>query len=174
MAIPRVTSDERQQVGQFETAPATWLRRALNRIRGLSLPWKGKSTTVPSGHQSTSKDPYTYANDVARTVFETTNKVTSLLKNRPPEDSNLDLQLISFHEDDRRKGLAAIFATGTVVFTGRENVLLVPARTLQILDKLHIRYYPVPISDSPEDAPTTHTGSAADGASFRRFTSDVA
>jgi len=56
-----------------------------------------------------------------------------------PEDA--EYKPITFDPADRLTGLTAVFVAGTVLFTKEKDVIMVPNRTLHILDELGIRYY---------------------------------
>jgi K+-transporting ATPase c subunit len=81
-----------------------------------------------------------FADDKARIGFEIAERASALAATLPPEAADLQTSPITFAAQYKHRGLAAVFATGTAIFTGQPGVLLVPARTLQVLEKLDIPY----------------------------------
>jgi hypothetical protein len=81
-----------------------------------------------------------FADERTRIGWEIVQAVERIAKTLPPEGQHLNSQPIIFEEEYRHRGLNAVFAAGTVIGTGRRNVLLVPERTLGILTELKIPY----------------------------------
>lgn len=81
-----------------------------------------------------------FANERAKVAWETIEAVKKIAGTLQPEGMNLDAQPISFAKRHRTRGLYVVFASGTVIGTGIEGTLLVPQRTLGILDSLEIPY----------------------------------
>lgn len=80
-----------------------------------------------------------FTDENARIAWETAKAVDRVAASMPPEGQHLNLQPVEFDEGNERRGLRAIFTAGTVVGTS-EEFLLVPDRSLRILDKLKIPY----------------------------------
>jgi hypothetical protein len=83
-----------------------------------------------------------FADAQTRVGFETAQVVERLSMEVGPESVHDRFREISFDSLaplDEQKGLTAIFVAGRVGFTGK-GVLLVPARTVRILDTLGISY----------------------------------
>ncbi len=80
-----------------------------------------------------------FADEHARIAWQTTQDVERIAASMPAEGARLNLQPVSFDEKHERRGLRAIFVAGTVIGT-REDYLLVPERTVQILEQLGIRH----------------------------------
>lgn len=81
-----------------------------------------------------------FASDEARRGWEINQKVERLNEIFPSEGQQLKAKPILFEKEFRHDGLAAIFAAGTVIGTGIRGVLLVPERSLKILEELQIPY----------------------------------
>lgn len=89
--------------------------------------------------------PRRFVDEATRLGYETAQAVSRLVKDLPPEGAELKTQRITFAPEHEDRGLTAIFTAGTVIFTGREDgAMLVPERSLQILQKLDIPYLNLP------------------------------
>ena len=89
-----------------------------------------------------SNKPRIFSDEHARFAWELSQAVNRVVAALPPEDDDRDpkFQRITFRPKHRNKGIHAIFYTGTVIPTGKENVLIVPERTLKVLDAIGIQY----------------------------------
>lgn len=81
-----------------------------------------------------------FADKKAQEGWEISRAVERIAATLPVEQEPLEPQPIAFDEEHRNKGLHAIFTAGLVIGTGKKGVLIVPDRTLQILDALKIPY----------------------------------
>ncbi len=81
-----------------------------------------------------------FADENAKIAWEVSQEVERIAATLPPEGQRLNPQLITFDTKHKRRGLHAIFTAGTVIGTDQEGVLLVPERSLKILDALGIPY----------------------------------
>lgn len=80
-----------------------------------------------------------FADEDTRIAWETLRRVLLAASALPPERPDFKPQAITFEGANRLEGLTAVLSAGTVIFTDR-HVLLVPERTLEILQKLDIPY----------------------------------
>ena len=81
-----------------------------------------------------------FADERARVTYETVQEVARVAADLPADGTELKTRPITVAPEDRQRGLAAILAAGTVVFTGRKRVVLVPERSLTILQMLGMPY----------------------------------
>jgi hypothetical protein len=81
-----------------------------------------------------------YANEKARIAWELGQEIAALSKDIPAEEPTLDAKTITFAPENRTRGTYAIFLAGTVIGTNESGVFVVPQRSLQILERLHIHY----------------------------------
>lgn len=85
-----------------------------------------------------------FTDNKAQEGWEISRAVERIAATLPVEQEPLEPQPITFDEEHRNKGLHAIFnaifTVGLIIGTGKKGVLIVPDRTLQILDALKIPY----------------------------------
>lgn len=90
------------------------------------------------GLEAESPNTVHFADDNARESWEISEKISEIETELPPEGHPLNLSRIEFENEDKRRGLNAVFNAGKVVSAGKG--IHVPARTLKILDLLGIKY----------------------------------
>jgi hypothetical protein len=81
-----------------------------------------------------------FADDNAKTAWEVGRALEKLARDLPPEGDNLQAAFISFEPEHKAKGTYAVLLAGTVVYTDRTGVYMVPERTIEALDALGIPY----------------------------------
>jgi hypothetical protein len=81
-----------------------------------------------------------FADDNARIAWEVGQEVDRISALLPAEAPTLNARTISFDSKNRSRGTYAVFFSGTVFPTDRKGVLVVPERSLRILDQLQISY----------------------------------
>lgn len=86
------------------------------------------------------KEEIVFADENAKLAWEIgqgVDRITALL---PPESSALKTETITFEAKYLSRGTYAVFFSGTVIATDRKGVLVVPERSLHVLDQLQIPY----------------------------------
>jgi hypothetical protein len=83
-----------------------------------------------------------FSDEHSRFAWEISQAVDRVVATMPPEAEDRDpkFQRITFSTKHRNSGIHAIFYTGTVIPTGKKNVLIVPERTIKVLNTLGIQY----------------------------------
>jgi hypothetical protein len=94
----------------------------------------------PMRKKSGPKVKRVFADKRAQEGWEVSRAVERISATLPADKEPLEAQRITFDEEHRNKGLNAIFTAGAVIGTGQRGMLIVPDRTLQILDALKIPY----------------------------------
>lgn len=80
-----------------------------------------------------------FADEKTKAGWEVAEKVSRLSAKLPPEPPALEPRPIRFKPEDESIGMTAVLIAGSVGFAGG-GIVLVPQRTIRILDKLHIPY----------------------------------
>ena len=88
-----------------------------------------------------------YAGEETEFRLRMAEEVERVAADLPPESSLPNLRAITFDQKYGKKGRAAVLFAGTMVGTGQKGVVLVPERTLKILDALDIPYLDVSSKD---------------------------
>jgi hypothetical protein len=81
-----------------------------------------------------------FADENAKTAWQVGQEVDRVLALLPAEGLTLNTRTITFDPENRSRGTYAVFFSGTVFPTDRKGVLVVPERSLRILDRLQISY----------------------------------
>lgn len=81
-----------------------------------------------------------YANEKARIAWEVGQAVSAISRSVPAEVHELDSKTITFAPENLTRGTYAIFLSGTVIGTDQPDVFVVPQRSVQILERLHIPF----------------------------------
>lgn len=90
-----------------------------------------------------------FADEETQLGFEVAEAVSKLVAELPPESPYLSTQPITFEGFDRKdriRGLSAVFTVGTVWGADKKGVLVVPERTIGILQQLGIPFHVAPLS----------------------------
>lgn len=98
-----------------------------------------------------------YAGEETEFRLRIAEEVERVAAELPPESSLLNLRAITFDQEYGKKGRAAVLFAGTMVGTGQKGVVLVPERTLNILDALDIPYRVVSSNELPSLKENPHT-----------------
>ncbi len=81
-----------------------------------------------------------FANERSRIIYETVQAVDRIVGRIGPEERELRTSPIRFTAENATRGLTAVMNAGTVVYTSRPGVILIPERSLRILRELGIPY----------------------------------
>ena len=81
-----------------------------------------------------------FADRNPRIAWEVGRAVRSLEADLPAEGNNLEAKPISFSPEQKARGTYAILMLGTVIYSDRRGVYLVPQRSLTALERLGIEY----------------------------------
>lgn len=92
-----------------------------------------------NGAGQTSKAPR-YADDRTRVGYDVARAVHKVSGSLPPGQIAETYNAITFAAPGADRGFSAVLAAGRVRYTGHDGIVLVPERTIAILDRLEIPY----------------------------------